>query len=50
MREQDVERIRQTFRPGTQIVLQEMAGEPQMPPGLRGNVRFVDDIGQVHMR
>ena len=50
MREQDVERIRQMFRPGTQIVLQEMAGEPQMPPGLRGNVRFVDDIGQVHMR
>ena len=34
---------------GTQIVLTEMAGESQMPYGLKGTVKFVDDAGQIHM-
>lgn len=34
---------------GTQIILQEMRGESQMPYGLKGTVKFVDDAGQIHM-
>ena len=49
MRQENVEQIRRAFTPGTVIELEEMAGEPQMPSGIRGKVRFVDDIGQVHM-
>ncbi|WP_207722545.1 DUF4314 domain-containing protein [Ruminococcus bicirculans (ex Wegman et al. 2014)] len=33
---------------GTHIVLTEMAGESQMPYGLKGTVKFVDDAGQIH--
>lgn len=50
MRSGDVETIRSTYLPGMVIVLSEMVGEPQMESGLEGIVRFVDDIGQVHMR
>ena len=35
---------------GTQIVLTEMRGENQMPYGLKGTVKFVDDAGQIHMK
>lgn len=34
---------------GTKVVLEHMAGEPNMPPGLEGTVQFVDDIGQIHV-
>lgn len=46
----NVEKIREMYPEGTQIELQEMAGESQMPYGLKGIVRFVDDAGQIHMR
>lgn len=46
----NVEKIREMYPEGTQIELQEMAGESQMPYGLKGTVRFVDDAGQIHMR
>ena len=39
--------IREMYPEGTQIVLTEMAGESQMPYGLRGTVKFVDDMGTV---
>jgi len=42
--------IREMYPEGTQIVLTEMAGESQMPYGLKGTVKFVDDAGQIHMR
>lgn len=37
--------IREMYPEGTQIVLTEMAGESQMPYGLKGTVKFVDDAG-----
>ena len=42
--------IREMYPEGTQIVLTEMAGESQMPYGLKGTVKFVDDAGQIHMK
>ena len=50
MTERMVNEIRNQYRPDMRIMLVEMNGEPQMPCGLYGVVRFVDDIGQVHMR
>ena len=41
--------IREMYPEGTQIVLTEMADESQMPYGLKGTVKFVDDAGQIHM-
>ena len=48
--EKDVKRIRAQYPKGTKIILHSMAGEPQMRDGLEGTVRFVDDIGQIHMQ
>lgn len=45
-----VEKIKETYPKGTQIVLREMRGESQMPCGLKGTVEFVDDAGQIHMQ
>ena len=45
----NVEKIREMYPEGTQIILQEMRGESQMPYGLKGTVKFVDDAGQIHM-
>ena len=41
--------IREMYPEGTQIVLTEMAGESQMPYGLKGTVKFGDDSVQIHM-
>ena len=45
-----VERLRERYPEGTKIRLHLMAGEPKMRDGLEGTVRFVDDIGQIHMQ
>ena len=45
----NVKKIREMYPEGTQIILQEMRGEGQMPYGLKGTVKFVDDAGQIHM-
>ena len=50
MRFEKVMELKETYIPGMRIEHFEMEGEPQMPNGLQGTVRFVDDIGQVHMR
>ena len=34
---------------GTQICLDEMEGERNMPSGLKGKVCYVDDAGQIHV-
>ena len=49
MKREEVEKVRQDYPPGTKVILHEMRGEPQMPPGLRGEVRHVDDAGQIHV-
>lgn len=46
----NVNEIREMYPEGTQIVLTEMRGENQMPYGLKGSVKFVDDAGQIHMK
>ena len=45
----NVNEIREQYPEGTLIELEEMKGESQMPYGLRGTVKFVDDMGQIHM-
>lgn len=45
-----LEWIRSTYPAGTKVILGEMQGEPQMKPGLKGEVVAVDDIGQIHMK
>lgn len=46
----NVKDIREKYPEGTVIELEYMAGEPQMPEGLRGRVDHVDDSGQIHVR
>lgn len=48
--EKEIDRIRAFFPIGIKVKLFEMSGEPEMPSGLLGKVRFVDDIGQVHIQ
>lgn len=41
--------IKRRYPKGTVISLGHMEGEAGMPPGLKGTVSFVDDIGQIHV-
>jgi hypothetical protein len=41
--------IKQRYPAGTKVCLGSMEGEAGMPTGLKGTVRFVDDIGQIHV-
>lgn len=34
---------------GTRVCLDNMENEKGMPSGLKGEVRFVDDAGQIHV-
>ena len=45
-----VEQIKKRYPVGTRIQLDHMEGERDMPDGLRGVVKMVDDQGQLHMR
>lgn len=45
-----LEMLRERYQPGTRLCLDHMEGEPQMPPGLKGEVLYVDDVGQIHVR
>lgn len=49
IRREEVERIKQQYPKGTPIRLYSMEGEQSVPPGSRGVVDHVDDIGQIHM-
>ena len=50
LKEMNVEQIREEYPVGTKIELINMDGESHMYPGLKGEVKSVDDIGQIHMR
>lgn len=50
VRKVNAEEIRKQYPEGTLIELMEMKGERQMPYGLKGTVKFVDDAGQIHMK
>ena len=44
-----VQRMKDQFPPGTRIELDFMCDDPRpIPPGTKGTVRIVDDIGTVH--
>ena len=42
--------IKARYPEGTVVCLGHMEGEAGMPPGLKGTVSFVDDIGQIHVK
>ena len=45
------ERMKETYPPGTRIQLDHMEDPwAPVPPGPRGTVQFVDDIGQIGMK
>lgn len=43
------QRMKDMYKPGTRIELDFMGDDPRpIPPGTRGTVRIVDDMGTVH--
>lgn len=50
LRREEVERVKEQYPKGTPIRLYSMEGEQTVPPGSRGVVDHVDDIGQIHMK
>ena len=50
LKREEVERIKEKYTKGTPIRLYSMEGEHTVPPGSRGVVDHVDDIGQIHMK
>lgn len=48
----EVERLRKEFPVGTRVELVRMDNEPNpdIYPGIRGNVEFVDDAGNIRVR
>ena len=44
-----VRRFKEMYKPGTRVELERMGDDPRpIPPGTRGTVRVVDDMGTVH--
>ena len=49
MKDEMIQYIKEKYPPGTRIVLDHMGDDPRpIPPGTKGTVRIVDDIGTVH--
>ena len=46
---EEVERLRQQYPAGTVIRLVRMDDSQAPPPGTKGTVRYVDDIGTIHV-
>lgn len=46
---EEVERLRQQYPAGTVIRLVRMDDSQAPPPGTIGTVRYVDDIGTIHV-
>ena len=45
-----VEMLRKRYPEGPRLCLDHMEGEPQMPSGIKGEVFYVDDAGQIHVQ
>ena len=45
----ELQRLRQQFPEGARVELVRMNDVQAPPPGTKGTVRFVDDIGTVHI-
>ena len=44
-----IKRLREEYPPGTRIVLESMDDPHAPPPGTKGTVAYVDDMGQIGM-
>lgn len=49
MNREDVKDLKKKYKEGMKVELYNMAGE-DMPIGLEGTVKLVDDIGQIHVK
>lgn len=47
---QQLELLRKRYPKGTRVCLDHMEGESRMTLGLKGNVEYVDDAGQLHVQ
>ena len=45
-----IEMIKKTYPTGTKIELDHMEDPQAVPPGTKGTVQYVDDIGQIHVK
>ena len=50
LKREEIARIKEMYPKGTPIRLYSMEGEQSVPPGSRGVVDHVDDIGKIHMK
>ena len=48
--QKDVERLRQQYPKGTRLKLISMDDPQGVPSGTVGEVDFIDDAGQIHMK
>ena len=48
--QKDVERLRQQYPKGTRLKLISMDDPHGVPEGTVGEVEFIDDAGQIHMK
>lgn len=44
------EKLRRKYPHGAEVTLELMDGYPQMLPGLKGTVDYIDDIGQIFVK
>lgn len=47
--EREAKRYKEQYPKGTRLELISMEDLQAVPPGTRGTVQFVDDIGSIHM-
>ena len=45
-----LEMLRKSYPAGTKVCLDQMEGESRMASGLKGEVLYVDDIGQIQVQ
>ena len=50
LKREEIARLKEKYPKGTPIRLYNMEGETSVPPGSKGIVDHVDDIGQIHMK
>ncbi|MCM1335473.1 MAG: DUF4314 domain-containing protein [Bacteroides sp.] len=51
MSRQQVERLKDEYPPGTRVQLDQISDDPRpIPPGTKGTVAAVDDIGLLHVK
>lgn len=46
---EEIERLRNVYKPGIKVRLLYMEGESQMPKGLEEIIDYVDDAPQIHV-